>query len=78
MDEQIGRVIGALKKRKMLDNTLIFFVSDNGGTRSSLFVGEGAVKGDLPPNNGPYSDGKGWSIPEAEHEIIRVANSQTG
>ena len=34
MDDEIGKVIEALKKRKMRDNTLIFFVSDNGGTRS--------------------------------------------
>src|SRR5262245_3693036 len=43
MDDEIGKVINALEKRKMRDNTLIFFVSDNGGTRSNLFVGEAAV-----------------------------------
>jgi arylsulfatase A-like enzyme len=32
MDDQIGRVIAALKQKKMLDKTLIFFQSDNGGT----------------------------------------------
>jgi arylsulfatase A-like enzyme len=31
LDHQIGRVIEALKKRDMLDNTLILFASDNGG-----------------------------------------------
>lgn len=31
MDEGIGRVVGALKKEHKLDNTLIFFLSDNGG-----------------------------------------------
>ena len=41
MDDQIGKVIDALDKRNMRDNTLIFFVSDNGGTRSNMFVGEG-------------------------------------
>ena len=73
MDDQIGKVIEALKKRKMLDNTLIFFVSDNGGTRSNLFVGEAEVKGDLPPNNGPYRDGKG-SVYEGGTRVVALAN----
>ena len=73
MDDQIGRVIEALKKRKMLDNTLIFFVSDNGGTRSNLFVGEGQVKGELPPSNGPYRDGKG-SVYEGGTRVVALAN----
>ena len=73
MDDQIGKVIAALKKRKMLDNTLIFFVSDNGGTRSNLFVGEGEVKGELPPNNGPYRDGKG-SVYEGGTRVVALAS----
>ncbi len=44
MDDQIGNVLDALEKRHMRDNTLIVFVSDNGGTRSNLFVGEAEVK----------------------------------
>jgi arylsulfatase A-like enzyme len=32
LDAQIGRVIRALEKSKQLDNTLILFVSDNGGS----------------------------------------------
>jgi arylsulfatase A-like enzyme len=59
MDDEVGKVVAALEKRGMRDNTLIIFASDNGGTRSNMFVGEAAVKGDLPPNNGPYRDGKG-------------------
>ena len=73
MDDQIGRVIEALKNRKMLDNTLIFFVSDNGGTRSNLFVGEAAVKGELPPNNGQFRDGKG-SVYEGGTRVVALAN----
>jgi arylsulfatase A-like enzyme len=73
MDDQIGKVVGALEQRKMRDNTLIFFVSDNGGTRSSLFVGEAAVKGELPPNNGPYRDGKG-SVYEGGTRVVALAN----
>jgi arylsulfatase A-like enzyme len=73
MDDQIGKVIGALRQRKMLDNTLIFFVSDNGGTRSNLFVGEGEIKGELPPSNGPYRDGKG-SVYEGGTRVVALAN----
>jgi arylsulfatase I/J len=73
MDDQIGKVIEALGKRGMRDNTLIFFVSDNGGTRSKLFVGEAAVTGELPPNNGPYRDGKG-SLYEGGTRVVALAN----
>ena len=73
MDDEIGKVLNALEKRKMRDNTLIVFASDNGGTRSNLFVGEAEVKGDLPPNNGPYRDGKG-SVYEGGTRVVALAN----
>jgi arylsulfatase I/J len=73
MDDQIGKVIDALERKKMRDNTLIFFVSDNGGTRSNLFVGEAEVKGELPPNNGDYRDGKG-SVYEGGTRVVALAN----
>jgi arylsulfatase I/J len=73
MDDQIGAVIDALEKRNMRDNTLIFFVSDNGGTRSNMFAGEAEVKGELPPNNGPYRDGKG-SVYEGGTRVAALAN----
>jgi arylsulfatase A-like enzyme len=73
MDDEIGKVLDALEKRKMRDNTLIFFVSDNGGTRSNMFVGEAEVKGELPPNNGPYRDGKG-SVYEGGTRVVALAN----
>jgi arylsulfatase A-like enzyme len=73
MDDEIGKVLDALDKRKMRDNTLIVFVSDNGGTRSNMFVGEAEVKGELPPNNGPYRDGKG-SIYEGGTRVVALAN----
>jgi arylsulfatase A-like enzyme len=59
MDDQIGRILEALKKTKMRDNTLILFQSDNGGPRSSKFTGEvDTSKGSIPADNGPYRDGK--------------------
>jgi arylsulfatase A-like enzyme len=33
LDEQIGRVVATLEANKQLDNTIIFFASDNGGDR---------------------------------------------
>jgi len=73
MDDEIGKVMAALEKRGMRDNTLIVFCSDNGGTRSNLFVGEAEVKGELPPNNGPYRDGKG-SVYEGGTRVVALAN----
>jgi arylsulfatase A-like enzyme len=73
MDDQIGRVVAALAKRKMRDNTIILFHSDNGGTRSAKFTGESVVKGELPPNNGPYRDGKG-TLYEGGTRVVALAN----
>jgi len=41
VDDQIGRVLDALDKKGMRDDTLIVFHSDNGGTRNAMFAGEG-------------------------------------
>lgn len=61
MDDQIGRVISALKQKGMLENTLVLFQSDNGGTRNAMFAGAitDMSKVVLPADNGPYRDGKG-------------------
>jgi arylsulfatase A-like enzyme len=36
MDQGIGRIIGGLEKRRLLNNTLIFFLSDNGGCAEEI------------------------------------------
>jgi arylsulfatase A-like enzyme len=60
MDDQIGRVLAALQKKGLRDNTIIFFQSDNGGTRNAMFAGEGDMsKVVIPCDNGPYREGKG-------------------
>jgi len=59
MDDGVGRVVEALDKRGMRDNTIIVFHSDNGGVVDSFYAGESAVKGKLPADNGPYREGKG-------------------
>ena len=74
MDDQIGRVVEALDKKKMRDNTLIVFQSDNGGTSNPIFAGEGDVsKIKIPVDNGPYRDGKG-SLYEGGTRVISIAN----
>lgn len=57
----------------MRDDTLIVFHSDNGGTRNGMFAGEGAVAGDLPPDNTPYRDGKG-TLYEGGTRVVALAN----
>ncbi len=59
MDDQIGRVVQALEKRGLRQNTIIIFHSDNGGNQSAHLAGETEVKGPLPASNGPYRGGKG-------------------
>ncbi len=74
MDEQIGRVVDALKKRGLRDNTLIVFQSDNGGTRNAMFAGELDMNGvKIPCDNGPYRDGKG-SLYEGGTRVVGFAN----
>lgn len=61
LDDEIGRVVAALDRKKIRDNTLILFHSDNGGTRSAMFAGVMADMSNIkiPCDNGPYRDGKG-------------------
>ncbi len=74
MDDQIGRVLRALEKRGMRDKTLVFFQSDNGGTRNKMFAGEGDMsKTVIPCDNGPYREGKG-SLYEGGTRVIALAN----
>jgi arylsulfatase A-like enzyme len=75
MDEQVGRVVAALDKKKMRDNTLIVFHSDNGGTRDAMFAGVIAdmSKIKIPCDNGPYRDGKG-TLYEGATRVAAFAN----
>ncbi|MEG0996739.1 MAG: sulfatase-like hydrolase/transferase, partial [Clostridia bacterium] len=51
LDENIGRLVAALKDAGKLENTMLVFTSDNGGLSTS----EGS-----PTCNAPASEGKGW------------------
>ena len=41
VDQNIGKLVGYLKQTKLYDNTLIFFLSDNGGCREGGMLGRG-------------------------------------
>ncbi len=71
LDEQIGRLLTALDRKGMRDNTIILFASDNGGATSALFAtgarseaerkeSGGVGLGEKPPaSNSPFRAGKG-------------------
>jgi arylsulfatase A-like enzyme len=75
LDDEIGRVVAAIDKKKMRDNTLILFHSDNGGTRSAMFAGVMAdmSKVKIPCDNGPYREGKG-TLYEGATRVYALAN----
>lgn len=75
MDDQIGHVVAALKDKHMLDNTLIVFMSDNGGTRDPMFSGAIAdvSKTRIPCDNGPFREGKGTNY-EGGTRVVAFAN----
>ena len=74
MDDEIGRVVAALDRRGLRDDTLIVFQSDNGGPRSARFTGEVDTSGmTIPADNGPYRDGKA-SYYEGGTRVVALAN----
>jgi arylsulfatase A-like enzyme len=85
LDEQIGRVVEALDRKGMRENTLILFASDNSGPVSALFAtgarspeeresSGGVALGDKPPvSNGAFRGGKG-SLYEGGVRVAAFAN----
>jgi len=62
MDIEIGRVIGQLRKMGVLDNTVIFFLSDNGASAEQIIRGDGHDRNAPPGSAGTFlSIGPGWS-----------------
>jgi arylsulfatase A-like enzyme len=59
MDEAVARVLAKLDQYKLADNTVVVFVSDNGG----LATAEGS-----PTSNLPLRGGKGW-LYEGGHRV---------
>src|SRR5215469_14541846 len=75
LDENIGKVVAALNKKGLRENTLILFHSDNGGATNKMFTGQMAdvSKINLPCDNGPYRDGKA-SLFEGGTRVCALAN----
>ncbi|HSI14191.1 MAG TPA: arylsulfatase [Chthoniobacter sp.] len=75
LDDNIGKVVAALDKKGLRDNTLIIFHSDNGGTHNAMFAGVMAdvSKIKIPCDNGAYRDGKG-SLFEGGTRVCALAN----
>jgi len=85
LDSQVGRIVAALEKKGMRENTLIFFTTDNGGPASALFAtgarspeereeSGGQALGSKPPcSNGSFSGGKG-GLKEGGVRLPAIAN----
>jgi arylsulfatase A-like enzyme len=74
MDDEIGKLVSAIEKKKMRENTLIVFMSDNGGNRTAMLAGDSDVsKLKLPADNGPYRGGKGM-LYEGGTRVAALAN----
>lgn len=75
LDDEIGKVIAALDKKGLRENTLIIFHSDNGGTRNAMFAGQmtDMSKLVLPCDNSPYRGGKG-ELFEGGCHVAALAN----
>jgi arylsulfatase A-like enzyme len=74
MDDEIGKLVSALEKKQMRENTLIVFMSDNGGNQTALLAGDADVsKLKLPADNGPYRGGKS-TLSEGGTRVAALAN----
>lgn len=56
MDDEVGRLIDALRRKGMLDDTVLMFLSDNGATNEGGRLGQ--LMADL--SNTPYRSYKQW------------------
>lgn len=63
LDENIGRLLDALKRAGQAETTVVIFTSDNGG----LATAEGS-----PTCNAPLSEGKGWMYEGGTREPLTV------
>lgn len=73
LDAAIGRIVAALEKRDMLDNTLIIFHSDNGGAVPMRYpTGDNDIRSPVS-DNGVFRQGKG-SLYEGGVRVVALAH----
>ncbi len=74
LDNQVGRIVEALEKKGIRDNTLIFFASDNGGKLAGSMNAPGTGASKTPPaSNGKFRDGKS-SLYEGGVRVPAIVN----
>jgi len=83
LDDQVGRIVAALEKRGLRENTLIIFSSDNGGPRNAVVasgahskeerLASGVTQASLPASNGDLRGGKG-SLHEGGVRVPTIFN----
>ena len=83
LDDQVGRIVAALDKQGLRENTLIIFSSDNGGPRSAVVASgahsreeraaSGVKQESLPASNGDLRGGKG-SLHEGGVRVPTIFN----
>ncbi len=73
LDAAVGKIVAALEKRGMLDDTLIVFHSDNGGALPMRFAtGDGDIRSPVA-DNGVFRQGKG-SLYEGGVRVVALAH----
>jgi arylsulfatase A-like enzyme len=73
LDAAIGRIVDALEKKGMLENTLIVFHSDNGGAIPMRYpTGDGDIRSPVS-DNGIFRQGKG-SLYEGGVRVVALAH----
>ena len=78
LDTQIGRIVAALEKKGMRENTLIFFTTDNGGIKNmKVHAPGGEPAADPPASNGEFRDGKA-SLYEGGVHVPAIMNWPAG
>ncbi len=79
LDSNIGRLVDALKKRKVLDNTLILFLSDNGGTAEGGPNGRSNGPGAMGSADSDVYYGPGWAtLSNTPYRRYKIQNHEGG
>ena len=80
MDDGIGKVMDALKRRNIDDNTLVLFLSDNGtdsfSVMDKVMLNQGLLPGDVGSN---YQPGTGWAYTSvAPNRLYKISQHNGG